>query len=106
MGVMVPDEEVLVPWAKHNGISGSFKQICTRQVCTVFMTIVRENKSLEYDLFLLKILQNKIVCKPIKKNKCNTPFYWNGLILCSIITSGFLDILLNTVVYSILAVVV
>ena len=32
MGVMVPDEEVLVPWAKQNGISGSFKQICTRQV--------------------------------------------------------------------------
>ena len=32
MGVMVPDEEVIVPWARQNDISGSFKDICAREV--------------------------------------------------------------------------
>ena len=32
MGVMVPDEEIIMPWAKQNDIKGSFKDICARDV--------------------------------------------------------------------------
>nr|AKC01515.1 long-chain fatty acid CoA ligase 1 [Meretrix meretrix]AKE13176.1 long-chain fatty acid CoA ligase 1 [Meretrix meretrix] len=31
MGVMVPDEEVLMPWAKENGITGTFSEVCDRK---------------------------------------------------------------------------
>lgn len=31
MGVMVPDEEVIIPWAKQMEIQGSFKEICQRE---------------------------------------------------------------------------
>jgi hypothetical protein len=32
MGVMVPDEEVMIPWAKENGMDGSFSDICSNKV--------------------------------------------------------------------------
>ena len=38
MGVMVPDEEVIMPWARQNDVSGSFKEICARQVSPVLLT--------------------------------------------------------------------
>lgn len=31
MGVMVPDEEVMIPWAKENGMDGSFSDICSNK---------------------------------------------------------------------------
>lgn len=31
MGVIVPDEEVIMPWARQNDVQGSFKDICARE---------------------------------------------------------------------------
>ncbi|KAL4239460.1 Long-chain-fatty-acid--CoA ligase 5 [Mactra antiquata] len=31
MGVIVPDEEVMIPWAKENNIQGNLKDICSRE---------------------------------------------------------------------------
>ncbi len=32
IGIIVPDEEPLLDWAKENGISGDFKQLCSNEV--------------------------------------------------------------------------
>ena len=31
VGIVVPDEEVLMPWAKKNGVSGSFADVCANE---------------------------------------------------------------------------
>lgn len=33
VAIVIPDEEVLVPWARENGMQGSFKDLCASEVC-------------------------------------------------------------------------
>ena len=32
VAIIVPDEEVLMKWAKDNGLEGNFEEICTKEV--------------------------------------------------------------------------
>ena len=33
VAIIVPDEELLMPWAKENGRSGTFEELCKDEVC-------------------------------------------------------------------------
>ena len=33
IGIVVPDEEVLIPWAKEKNIKGDFTELCQNEVC-------------------------------------------------------------------------
>lgn len=32
VGIIVPDEEILMKWAKENGLSGTFAELCQSKV--------------------------------------------------------------------------